>query len=659
MRTTTAALTLAAALALPATAAHAYSDDLDPTYGTNGRTALAAGNEYTEVDDALEHDGKVVISGLAKHNGERQIYIARVDANGSPDATFGSGGKTLTDLAPGMWEGVSSVERQTDGRYLVAGYSDALVNGITQHRVTLVRYNANGSLDNGKAGDSTPGDEYGVDGIVKWLPSGTESASAWQMVLDADGKAMVVASTYGDGTKLQRFTTTGALSGATVNAPVNTAIGEEEIVRSGTDYYALTEGGAVTVYKLNSSLQLVTGWGTSGHVTFPNSGGWSAMDMDQAPDGDLVIAGSFGGGNAAVTGRVDVNGTIDTAYGGKGTGMATLDLGRKAHYFQGIDVMSTGRIVLSGYWDGDRDELVVSRLLANGTPDPSFGAMGSVIAGALPQDTKGVWGSTPFVDGNGRILVAAEGTTTASVSRATTFRFVGGYSPRRSGTWRVTPDQAPIVGDTLTCDPGAFGANPTYQFQWYRNSGQTLGTSQTEKATQSLVGQVLWCELSASYGNDLHSPLLVTPLTEKVANPPAPPKPAPQQPSTPKPVVQQPVQQTTTVQQQGTTTTTTTPQRPFFNYRLGTMKVRKHRLQIKLTLPSAGRVRVAGKSGKTTVFVVTKRLSAGTRTLDIGLNAKGRKILRKKAKVRVKLTISGASNAGVPGSTITTTITIK
>lgn len=658
--TTTAALTLAAALALPATAALAFSDDLDPSYGTNGRAALSAGNQYTEVDDAIHHDGKVVIAGLTRHNDERQIYIARVDANGAPDPSFGSGGRTLTDLAPGLWEGVAAVERQADGRYLVAGYSDVVVNGETQHRVTLVRYNANGSLDNGKAADSTPGDEYGVDGITKWLPSGTQSASAWQMVLDADGKAMVVASTFGDGTKIQRFTTTGALSGATVDVPANTGIGEGEIVRSGSDYYALTDTGGVSIYKLGPSLQVTSGWGTSGRVTFPGSDGWSPMDMDQAPDGDLVVAGSFSGGNAAMTGRVNLNGTVDTTYGGKGTGTAALDLGRKAHYFQGIEVMSTGRIVLAGYWQGDRDEVVVSRLLANGTPDASFGPMGTVIAGALPQDAEGAWGSTPFVDGSGRILVATEARDSGSVPRATTMRFVGGYSPRHSGAWRVMPDQPPIVGDTLTCDPGAFAGVPAYQVQWYRNSGQKLGTSQTEKATAALVGQVLWCEMTAAYGNDLHSPLLVTPLTAKVANPPAPPKPV--TPQSPKPVTQTPMTPQPVVIQQSTqpVTTTGSPEpRPAFRYRVSGLKAKKRKLHVTLTLPSAGWVRVYGLTGGRTVLSLSKRYAAGRRTIVVGLNAKGRSLLRKKGKLRVAVTLSAGSSAGVSGGTTRTSITIR
>ena len=93
MRTTTAALTLA--VALPA-GAQADSDDLEPSYGTNGRIAIAAGDANTEVHDALQQNGKVVVAGQARHNGD-----ARFGASGAADATFGSGGVRMVDASPG------------------------------------------------------------------------------------------------------------------------------------------------------------------------------------------------------------------------------------------------------------------------------------------------------------------------------------------------------------------------------------------------------------------------------------------------------------------------------------------------------------------------------------------------------------------------------
>ncbi|MGK2936814.1 MAG: hypothetical protein ACSLFR_03260 [Solirubrobacteraceae bacterium] len=104
MRTTTAALTLA--VALPA-GAQADSDDLEPSYGTNGRIAIAAGDENTEVHDALQQNGKVVVAGQARHNGD-----ARFGASGAADATFGSGGVRMVDASPGKTDIAHAVARQ-------------------------------------------------------------------------------------------------------------------------------------------------------------------------------------------------------------------------------------------------------------------------------------------------------------------------------------------------------------------------------------------------------------------------------------------------------------------------------------------------------------------------------------------------------------------
>ena len=83
---------------LPA-GAQADSDDLEPSYGTNGRIAIAAGDENTEVDDALQQDGKVVVAGQARHNGD-----ARFSASGA--------GIRMVDASPGKTDIAHAVARQ-------------------------------------------------------------------------------------------------------------------------------------------------------------------------------------------------------------------------------------------------------------------------------------------------------------------------------------------------------------------------------------------------------------------------------------------------------------------------------------------------------------------------------------------------------------------
>ncbi|TAE55884.1 MAG: T9SS C-terminal target domain-containing protein [Bacteroidetes bacterium] len=86
---------------------------------------------------ALQPDGKIIVVG--KFNSADTLFgrfgIARINANGSPDATFNAG-TTFFSYA-------NAVTVQPDGKILVAGY--LIFNGTTSR--DFVRLNANGSLD--------------------------------------------------------------------------------------------------------------------------------------------------------------------------------------------------------------------------------------------------------------------------------------------------------------------------------------------------------------------------------------------------------------------------------------------------------------------------------------------------------------------------------
>ena len=94
----------------------------------------------------MQPDSKILVAGRANQvtNGGYDFAIARYHRDGSPDNSFGSGGKVTTDFN-GYNDGASVIALQDDGKILLAGYTD--YNSGAGIDFAVARYTANGALD--------------------------------------------------------------------------------------------------------------------------------------------------------------------------------------------------------------------------------------------------------------------------------------------------------------------------------------------------------------------------------------------------------------------------------------------------------------------------------------------------------------------------------
>ena len=117
---------------------------LDTSFGNGGKVTTAIGSS-TDIGNsvAVESDGKIVVAGYSTGaDGYADFALARYTAAGALDASFGSGGKVITPVSSNDDHGYS-VAVQSDGKIVVAGYSS---NGSNSD-FALVRYTAAGALD--------------------------------------------------------------------------------------------------------------------------------------------------------------------------------------------------------------------------------------------------------------------------------------------------------------------------------------------------------------------------------------------------------------------------------------------------------------------------------------------------------------------------------
>jgi uncharacterized delta-60 repeat protein len=133
----------------------------DTTFGTNGvvTSDLGAGSEDA-TGVAVQADGKIVASGIAfPQNGGYDFYTVRYLPTGAPDPSFGGGdGVVSTDFQFGSTDFARSVALAPGGRIVVAGDVDVLYADV--QTAGVARYNADGSPDATFGGDGTVLDTF-------------------------------------------------------------------------------------------------------------------------------------------------------------------------------------------------------------------------------------------------------------------------------------------------------------------------------------------------------------------------------------------------------------------------------------------------------------------------------------------------------------------
>src|SRR5215831_3431993 len=114
---------------------------LDTSFGGGGAaTVVGTGNAGSNAL-AIQPDGNIVVAGFAT-SGSQGIMLARYTTGATLDGSFGSGGTVITAMS-GAGPQARSVVLQGDGKILVAGDDGGGPGG----NGFVARYNANGTLD--------------------------------------------------------------------------------------------------------------------------------------------------------------------------------------------------------------------------------------------------------------------------------------------------------------------------------------------------------------------------------------------------------------------------------------------------------------------------------------------------------------------------------
>ena len=242
---------------------------------------------------ALLPDGRLIVAGTEVNVAFTDIrpFTLRLLANGQPDPSYAAGGlSSFNDLAPGLRPDRAAL--QASGKLTLTGRSQVPGSSPPAFRAVVVRLNADGSTDS----------EFAAGGKFVYTYPGVDSQIE-DLLLDADGTVTAVGEGYGS-------------------------------------------SGASFALRLLPNGQLDPSFGTQGVVSLPATVGSAGAAM--RPDRKLVIAGSRQGtaNYETVVLRLLPDGTLD---GGFGTGGITeQSFGYGLSYAQGVAIDVDSKIVVAG-----------------------------------------------------------------------------------------------------------------------------------------------------------------------------------------------------------------------------------------------------------------------------------------------------------------------
>ena len=355
---------------------------LDITFGNSGKVTGTFDNVNANISSgaatALQSDGKIIVAGQVYFSASNNFCgIARYNANGSIDASFGNGGSVSMDVNTKHYSELKAVAIQADGKIVVAGNTTNLLG--TNLDFTVIRYKTNGNIDS----------TFGTNGVVT-LDFGNDDDFARSIVIQADGKILVGGDAKVSGNvdfAAARLNTNGTLdNGFGLNGKINIDFESNydqadamllqpdgKIVLGGYYTTSTTPHFAFGLVRLTSGGVLDASFGTNGKakLDFSNSN-HTLHALALQTDGRIVAAGEGPANLYVVT--LNANGTYDTNFGNFG-----IFNNPSTHRANALLIQPNGQIIIGGIkYNGSNDDFYLNRLWSNGAVDGTFGSSGEL-----------------------------------------------------------------------------------------------------------------------------------------------------------------------------------------------------------------------------------------------------------------------------------------
>jgi uncharacterized delta-60 repeat protein len=361
----------------------ATASGLDAAYATGGLARLGQRRTLSSIEAIdLLADGRTYLAGNVGFDG----YVARMKADGTPDAAFAGIGRIRVERGLLSHIELTDVVARSDGSAYVGG-----IDGFNApSRALVLHVLANGALD----------PAFGDGGMVRISVPGL--ASATRLELDAAGRIVALARQ-----RLFRLTPAGDVDvgfGTSGFATLPNDLAAHDVAASAGRVLVVGDTGAYsepTVVAYTAQGVADATYGDSGRKVLPVPDGGTANRIVSVANAKALVVGDAGGSSVprvGYVGRLTSAGAVDPTFGSGGLATVLPSL-----YRMGTDLDAAGSYIAGGA--ASLTGMQAWRIGIDGQPDDRYNL--AVAPSLKPFDADESGGIA--VDATGRVIMATSG----------------------------------------------------------------------------------------------------------------------------------------------------------------------------------------------------------------------------------------------------------